>query len=127
MRNPRHVVLALALATGAFVTGCGYAPGPAPSAARSSCAGTPVEGAIRSAFAGTGDEEWALRIANRESHCNPGARNRSGAVGLFQLVNHNDLLWAACPYDMQAGVKADCNARAARLLYNGSGRSAWGG
>jgi soluble lytic murein transglycosylase-like protein len=126
-RSPRTTFVALTLGAGALLAGCGFTPGGGPAPSGTSCIGTPVEGHIRSAFAGTGDEDWALRIAYRESRCNPGARNPSGAVGLFQLVNHNDLLWAACPYVYDSGTRPDCNAKAARMLYNSAGRSPWGG
>jgi soluble lytic murein transglycosylase-like protein len=125
MRRTRTVLIALVVAAGALLAGCGIRPASAPSG--TSCAGTSVDGTIRSAFAGTGQEAKALHIAWRESRCNPGARNRSGAVGLFQLLNHPDLFWAVCPFDYQAPVKAHCNAKAARLLYNSSGWAPWGG
>jgi hypothetical protein len=69
------------------------------------------------------DADWAIRIAWRESRCQPDARNPSGAVGLFQLLGHWDLLAKACldadPY------LAECNARAAWYLYSSAGRAPW--
>jgi soluble lytic murein transglycosylase-like protein len=127
MRRTRNIVVGLTVAAGALLAGCGIPASPAPAPVANSCAGSPYEGTIRKEFAGTGAEDWALRIAHRESRCNPGARNASGATGLFQLVNHNDLLWAACPYVYDSGVRPDCNTRAARLLYNSAGRAPWGG
>ncbi len=125
MRHPGTVLTALVVAGGGLLAGCGFSPSPAP--APDSCAGTAVEGTIRNAFAGTGAEGHALQVAWRESRCNPGAIGAGGAIGLFQLVGHGDLLWAVCPYDFNAGTKADCNARAARLLYNSAGWAPWGG
>lgn len=113
---------------------------PAPQVtSKVSCAGTPVEGAIRTAFAGTGDEVWALAVAARESGCNPcayypsrsdctsGGINPRSAKGLFQLVNHDDLILAACPALYVAWNNPVCGAWAARYLYEGSGRRPWGG
>lgn len=83
---------------------------------------------IVEAWSGTGDEHWAVDTAIRESRCQPGARNPSGATGVFQLMmplhaqfvagvcGHSDLVW-----------NADCNIRAARIMYDGSGRRPWGG
>lgn len=84
--------------------------------------------AIRAAWAGTGDEEWAVSVAWRESHCGPGARNPSGASGIFQLMMplHRALIVHVCGEDADALVfDADCNIRAARALYDGSGRRPW--
>lgn len=84
--------------------------------------------AIRAAWAGTGDEEWAVSVAWRESRCGPGARNASGASGIFQLMMpmHRALVAHICgePAD-ELVFDADCNIRAARALYDGSGRRPW--
>lgn len=69
------------------------------------------------------DAEWAITIARRESNCEPGARNPSGASGLFQLLGHSDLLIAACGSD--AWADPTCNVKAAWLLYQGAGRAPW--
>ena len=69
------------------------------------------------------DADWAIHIAMRESGCDQSAYNRSGASGVFQLLNHGDLLAAVC-LDADPFL-ADCNIRAAWLLYQGSGRSPW--
>jgi Transglycosylase SLT domain len=66
---------------------------------------------------------WAVRIAWRESRCQPNAYNRSGAEGLFQLLGHADLLAAVgCP---GRWADASCNIRAAFLLYQESGTRPW--
>ena len=128
MRRTRTVLLALVIGGGALLAGCGM-PQSRSAPTSTSCWGTPVADDIVSAFNGTGQQGWALTIAYRESRCDPGARNRSGAVGLFQLVGHDDLLARVCPSfpPSVSGTDAHCNARAARLLYDMAGRSPWGG
>lgn len=71
------------------------------------------------------DADWAVRIAWRESRCTATSYNRSGATGVFQLLGHQDLLNAVCMNG--DGFNAECNIRAAWLLYQSSGRSPWGG
>jgi hypothetical protein len=113
-------------------------PAAPPVTSSVSCAGTPVAPAIQYAFAGTGEEDKALRIAARESGCNPCAfyPSRSDcsaqpttAKGLFQLLGHDDLIQAACPYTYPLPWSdPDCNAGAARLLYDAAhGWGPWGG
>jgi hypothetical protein len=82
---------------------------------------------IREAFAGTGQEDKALEIAWRESRCDPGARNPSGASGLFQLMLplHSGLFWQVCLAGPASWHDPWCNAHAARLLYDGSGWRPW--
>lgn len=84
--------------------------------ARSGC---PYASLIRSIW--QRDADWAIGIAWRESRCEPGVRNPSGAEGLFQLLGHGDLM-LGCSWSDPA-----CNARAAWRLYEGSGRAPWGG
>lgn len=117
----KRLVLCLVVAALPLAAACAPAP-PGPS-----CAGTAVGNVIATAFAGT-DVGHAEYIAWRESRCDPGARNSSGASGLFQLELplHQDLLNAACPL-YPAWQDPYCNATAARLLYNSSGFAPWGG
>lgn len=84
--------------------------------------------AIRAAWADTGDGEWAVSVAWRESRCGAHARNPSGASGLFQLMMplHRRLVADVCgePADDLVFDPA-CNIAAARALYAGSGRAPW--
>jgi membrane-bound lytic murein transglycosylase MltF len=66
-------------------------------------------------------------VAGRESHWDPGARNPSGAAGLFQLVlpMHDDLFWAL-GVSPAAWSDPYWNARAARELWDSSGVAPWG-
>lgn len=89
---------------------------------------------IESAFAGTGDERWAVDIAIRESRCDPcafypGQSNCDAmpgtAAGLFQLLGHDDLLERVCLGGRFVWYDPWCNAWAARLLYDSSGRGPW--
>jgi hypothetical protein len=127
MRRTRTVLLALVIGGGALLAGCGM-PQTRSAPASASCWGTPVADDIVSAFWGTGQQGWALSVAYRESRCDPRARGGS-AVGLFQLVGHDDLLARVCPSfpPSVSGTDAHCNARAARVLYDMAGRSPWGG
>lgn len=89
------------------------------------CPSGPVKDEIQQVFVFAAP--WAESIAWRESNCEPGARNPSGSAGLFQLLGHDDLLLAACP-DVPPGQSwavADCNIRAAKNLYDGSGVTPW--
>lgn len=106
-------------------TGTSEAPAP-----NNVAAGCDLDTQIRAAWAGTGDEDWAVRVAVRESHCTPGARNASGASGVFQLMMplHRQLIVDVCgePAD-DLVFDATCNIAAARALYAGAGRAPWGG
>jgi hypothetical protein len=89
-----------------------------------------VADAIQGAFGdlGPGVVGCMTAVAGRESHWDPGARNGSGASGLFQILLplHDDLFWAlGVNPDAGWGV-ARYNAQAARELYNGSGIAPWG-
>lgn len=103
----------------------GGAP-PAPAAI--SDGGCAYADQIRAAWAGTGDEQWAVNTAVRESHCQPGARNPSGASGIFQLMMplHRAFVAAICgePAD-ELVFDPGCNITAARAMYDGSGRRPW--
>ncbi len=92
--------------------------------------------AIAQEWAGTGQEAKALHVVQRESGCDPCAfypgRSDCNAMphtakGLFQLLGHDGLIFAACPNPWGIVWWQDpvCNARAARWLYDGSGWSPW--
>ncbi len=113
------------LAVGAVLVlgaaGC-YAPassGPPPE----------VANAINAAFgdAGPGVVACMTNIAARESGFDPGARNGSGASGLFQILLplHNDLFYAV-GVDPGNWPNPNWNARAARVFWNSSGIAPWG-
>lgn len=91
----------------------------------SRCPAGPVKDEIDRVF-GTASG-WAESIAWRESNCEPTARNASGSAGVFQLLGHSDLLHAACPESDPATSwsVADCNIRAAKSLFDGSGVAPW--
>ena len=95
---------------------------------RGSCSGSSAEQAIRSAFDGTDAVEWALGKAFAESGCVwDNVNEGSGASGLFQLIDKFGYMEQACPgrdYN-EAVLDAECNARAARLLYDAQGRTPW--
>ncbi len=103
-------------------TGCfaGAGSGPPPD----------VANAINGAFhdLGPGMVNCMTAIAWRESRWDPGARNGSGASGLFQIMlpMHNDLFWAQGVNPDNAWGVSHYNAIAARELYNSSGLSPWG-
>jgi hypothetical protein len=105
-------------------------PGPAVSSTArpvsgAGCVGT-VKAEIDAVFGAAAS--WAESIVWRESNCQPGARNgSSGSAGLFQLLGHEDLLRAACPGKdpTSSWADPDCNIRAAKLLYDGSGIAPW--
>jgi Transglycosylase SLT domain len=115
-----------AVAVGAVLvlggTGCFSAAGSGPPA--------DVAQAIDGAFhdLGPGVVNCMTDIAWRESHWDPGARNSSGASGLFQILlpMHNDLFWALGVNPDDAWGVPRYNALAARELYNSSGISPWG-
>lgn len=67
----------------------------------------------------------AVRVAMCESHLNPEARNRSGALGLFQLLGHGDL-FAAHGWDVTVDWDdALKNTVVAHDLWSSSGWSPW--
>jgi hypothetical protein len=116
---------AAAVAVGAVLVlgaaGC-YAPassGPPPQ----------VSDAINSAFGDAGPSVAACmtNIAWRESRFDPGARNPSGASGLFQLLlpTHDDLFYAL-GVSPASWSDPHWNALAARELWNSSGIGPWG-
>lgn len=72
------------------------------------------------------DAEWAINIAFRESRCSPGALNRSGSSGLFQILMplHADLVRNVCGPGGSV-FDAACNVRVAWALYQSSGRAPW--
>lgn len=88
-----------------------------------------VSAAINNAFGDAGPSVVACmtNIAGRESGFDPGARNGSGASGLFQLLLplHNDLFYAL-GVDPGNWPNPHWNALAARELWNSSGISPWG-
>ena len=78
---------------------------------------------------GPGVVNCFLAIADRESGDDPGARNPSGASGLFQieLPLHNDLFYAmGVPPDWWHWASPFWNSFAARELYLSSGIHPWG-
>jgi hypothetical protein len=124
VRPIRIVVLSILCALlAASLAACG--PDAPPDVYRGSeC---PLSAQIQEAWAGTGDEHWAVDVAIRESHCQPEARNPSGASGVFQLMLplHSRLFGEVCLGGADVWWDADCNIAAARLLYDGSGRRPW--
>ena len=125
-RRPRR--WARPVAVGALVAGlAGSAAGclaPAPSGPSPT-----VAAAIQAAFGSAGPEAVVCMtdVAGRESHWDPGARNPSGASGLFQLMlpMHDDLFWAL-GVTPAAWSDPYWNARAARELWDSSGIAPWG-
>lgn len=103
---------------------------PAPRAGASETPSCEWADTIRAVWAGTGDEDWAVMVAVRESGptCSTTARNASGASGIFQLMMplHRQLVADVCGGDPDSLVfDGDCNIRAARVLYDRAGRSPW--
>lgn len=107
---------------------------PAPVVYGDTCAGTGVEATIRRAFAGTGDEDYMLHVAWRESRCNPCAfypsqsdcnADPTTAKGLFGLLNHDDLIEIASPGIPHGWANPGTNSLAARMLYDRGGRGPW--
>lgn len=89
--------------------------------------GTDVEAIIREVWAGSGLEDWAVSIAWRESRHQPDVVSGEGALGLFQLLGHDDLIAEAAA---ALGRPADwsdpwVNALAARYLAERSGTCHW--
>lgn len=123
MRAIRIVVLtALTAVLAGLLAGCG--PDAPPAVYRGSeC---PLAAQIVEAWAGTGDEHWAVDVAIRESRCNPDAYNQSGATGVFQIMTplHNNLIAGVCG-DPQLVWDATCNISVARTMWDGSGRRPW--
>lgn len=66
------------------------------------------------------DADWAVRIAWRESRCEPGVTSPDGAKGLFQLLGHENLAAGGCSL-----YEAACNVAAAWRLYEIAGRAPW--
>jgi hypothetical protein len=62
----------------------------------------------------------ALRVATCESGLNPGARNASGASGVFQLMPST---WATTPYHAASPFNAWANINAAHWLFVRDGDS----
>jgi hypothetical protein len=89
-----------------------------------------VQSAINAAFGDAGPDVVACmtNVAGRESGFDPGARNSSGASGLFQLMLplHNDLFYAVGANPGWDWPNPYWNAKAARVLWNSSGISPWG-
>ena len=110
-----------------MAAGAGTSEAPAPNIVVTA-PGCDLDAQIRTAWAGTGDEDWAVAVAMRESHCTSGARNPSGASGVFQLMMplHRQLIVDVCgePAD-DLVFDAACNIAAARALYAGAGRRPW--
>lgn len=124
MRPHRVALLSLILATAVLATACGpTAPDAPPDVYRADECPYAVE--IMDAWAGTGDEHWAVDVALRESRCQPDAYNRSGASGIFQLMMplHARLIGDVC--GTPAPFDPGCNIAAARALYDGAGRRPW--
>lgn len=119
------LLLAAVTLSGNALLACAPQTGSAPPDAYrgSEC---PLSGEIQAAWAGTGDEHWAVDVAIRESHCDPGAYNRSGASGVFQLMMplHSVLVASVCGSSDKV-FEPGCNIAAARVLYDGSGRRPW--
>lgn len=124
-------VVAVALLAGTFAA-CTPGASDAPGRAGNCYGHEPANTAIRNAFWDTPDLDYMMHVAHGESGCDPGARNSSGASGIFQIMIplHNDLFAALAdqgcwPYGFPLWQDAGCNAKAARLLYNSSGRGPW--
>lgn len=66
-----------------------------------------------------------VRIAMRESRCQPDARNASGASGLFQIMipMHSDLMTAVC--GAPNWQDPECNILTAKSLFDGAGLRPW--
>jgi soluble lytic murein transglycosylase-like protein len=123
VRPIRIVVLSILCALlAASLAACG--PDAPPDVYRGSeC---PLSAQIQEAWAGTGDEHWAVDTAIRESRCNPDAYNQSGATGVFQLMMplHARFVGDVCG-DPGLVWDATCNITAARIMYDGQGRRPW--
>lgn len=91
------------------------------------CPAGPIKQEIDAVFGV--DRDWAESVAWRESNCTAGARNSSGSSGVFQLMVplHDDLLTAVCPSiaPSQSWAIADCNIRAAYVLYQADSTRPW--
>jgi hypothetical protein len=110
--------------TGPLTVAAGHRwPPRKPVAAVGGCPG-PVVAAIDRSFGSAAP--WAVSIAWRESRCQPGARNRSGASGIFQieLPLHADL-FTAVGCSPRSWMDVSCNVAAAFRLYQLAGRSPW--
>ncbi len=82
--------------------------------------------AIHAAFDPVGVGDTMVRIAWRESNCQPTARNASGASGLFQLMLplHADL-FTGIGYSPDQWSDPYVNIAVARHLYDMAGMSPW--
>ena len=112
-------------ATRAAANATSASPGNREASPASGCG---LADAIRAAWADTQDAEWAISVAIRESHCQEGARNPSGASGVFQLMMplHRRLIAEVCGEPAEELVfTASCNIAAARVLYDRAGRAPW--
>lgn len=111
---------------------------PSPNVEQSAPAAAPPAGLCESLLATyfADDYRWAHRVVMRESRCTPSAVNYEGcdtsgrtnshAMGLFQMcypLHEASFVAAGC----QEPLDAECNVRAARKLYDRSGRAPWGG
>ena len=133
-RTRRVIAISAVLMLGVIAAGCLPEPPPA-GRASDACA---YRAEIADVWQGTGDVQWAIDTAWRESKCDPCAfwPGRSDchadprtARGIMQLLNHRDLEDAArgvglCP---EHGRWSDlwCGLIAAKFLYDGSGRAPW--
>lgn len=138
----RRLVLLVAVALAAG--GLAACRSGAPPASSNTCIGSaPAEGAIDAAFARFGPTVQAQgnQVAKHESGCDPCAFNPrqsncavwnpGTAKGLFQLLGHDDLIFAACPnpWGIISWQNPYCNALAASFLYQSEGgwHPAWTG
>lgn len=83
-----------------------------------------VERIIRDVFAGTGQEDFFVGIAWRESRCQPGARNPNGGqvdsgVMQIRMPLHADLVGGCDIFEPR------CNVMAARRMYDICGVGPW--
>lgn len=83
-----------------------------------------VERIIRDVFAGTGEEDYFVGIAWRESRCQPGATNPNGGqvdsgVMQIRMPLHANLVGGCDIFE------ARCNVEAARRMYDICGVGPW--
>lgn len=82
-----------------------------------------IEALICSVF--TEDCDRAVRVARCESNLNPYARNRSGALGLFQLLGHADMFEARGWSEAADWSDPYRNTVVAHDLWSSSGWGPW--